>query len=128
MERETGMKSCHSATSKRSPEFARTHAAMRVRPRACLFLILCFGLLTGFVTAAADTARVSTNGFSFVDLSSFAIASEAPTARSLSALPDGLQSFNGVPFRIDRPVLVTGIEAARAGNFFPTAVTGIKVG
>ncbi|HEY0548830.1 MAG TPA: hypothetical protein VGF13_04455, partial [Verrucomicrobiae bacterium] len=100
----------------------------RLRAGVLILLILCFSLLSSSVAQVADTDRVATNGFSFVDLSAFAIAPDEPTARSLSALPDGLQSLNGVPFRIDRPVAVTGIEAARVGDFFPTAVTGIKIG
>jgi protocatechuate 3,4-dioxygenase beta subunit len=128
MEREPGMKSCHSAPSKRSPEPAHARGAARLRRGGFVLLIFCLGLLLSSIAQAADTARVATDGFSFVDLSAFAIAPDEPTARSLSALPDGVQRLNGVPFRLDRPLAVTGIEAARVGDFFPTAATGIKVG
>jgi hypothetical protein len=128
MEREAGMKSCHSATSKPSLDPAHARGAARLRPVGFILFILCMSLLSSSVTQAADTARVATNGFSFVDLSAFAIAPDETTARSFSALPEGRQSFNDIPLRIDQPLAVTGIEAARAGDFFPTAATGIRIG
>ena len=84
-------------------------------------------LLSSHRAGTAEAPRVSTNVFRFVDLSAFANSSEG-SVRQFSILPSGLQNFGGVPFRVDSRVTVTGMESARAGEFFPTAVTGIRIG
>ena len=83
-----------------------------------VFLALLFG-------CAVLAGAAETSGFRFVDLSTAAVASDA-SARQFSMLPAGAQTFHGVPFQISSRLAVTGIESARAGEFFPTEVTGIK--
>ena len=99
--------------------------ALEVPPNALLALFLLLGEATP--TFAANTPLTQASAFRFVDLSSAAAASEV-AARQFSALPAGVQTFHGIPFRIDSRLAVTGIESARAGDFFPTEVTGIKLG
>ena len=53
---------------------------------------------------------------------------DASALRQFSAAPQGQQSFNGVPFTIGAPLVIAGLEAARAGVLFPTEVMGLKVG
>src|SRR3954466_15704757 len=101
------------------------------RPRCDCAVALVVGtlLLLYFPEAshAADITRGTSNGFRFVDLSSFAAPGETP-ARQFSVLPTGRQNFHGVPFQVDSRIAVTGIESARGGEFFPSEVTGIKIG
>ena len=103
--------------------------ALRLRGRRAVALFAGAILLLSAATAgrAAEDGRAQTNGFRFVDLSPFA-ASAGGSVRQFSVLPTGLQNFHGVPFRVDSRLAVTGIECARTGEFFPTEVTGIKVG
>ncbi len=76
----------------------------------------------------SGAAAIDTNGFQCIDLTPFATNSEALTGRQFSAVPKGLQSFRGVPFLIRLPMGLNGMESARAGEHFPTEVTGIKIG
>ena len=69
--------------------------------------------------AAADGDRALVDGFSFVDFLP-ATPAEAAAHRRLPSLPAGVRNFNGIPFRIGSPIAVTGIDSARAGEFFPT--------
>ncbi len=97
----------------------------RRRPGAVLMLLLA--VLCG-VGAEAGGAEAMPKGFSLVDLTPFALGTEEPAARSFSSLPKGESRFHGVPFRVALPVVVTGVEAARVGDFFPPSVTGIPIG
>src|SRR5687768_17808791 len=49
-------------------------------------------------------------------------------SESWSAPPRGRQVLAGVPFEIEGKIEVTGLGSARDGKFFPTRVSGIKVG
>jgi len=51
-----------------------------------------------------------------------------PSLQSWASAPRGAQSFNGVPFKIDGRLAVTGIDDARNGEFHPTRVNNIPVG
>ncbi len=64
-----------------------------------------------------------------VDLSALCAAalSNSPSPQSWSALPRGVQTFGGIPFRIDGKLEVTGLNDARSGEFHPTRVA-IPVG
>jgi hypothetical protein len=44
-----------------------------------------------------------------------------------SQLPRGLQTFDGIPFQIGGKLELTGLEAARHGDFKPSQVTGIPL-
>ncbi len=68
-----------------------------------------------------------TNDFAFVDLPPSPALSES-LARRLSVLPSGLHTFGGILFRAQGFLAVTGMDAARAGEFFPSEVTGIQIG
>src|SRR5436190_4027317 len=85
-------------------------------------------LLLGWAAPLRAADEATTNGFWFVDLSPVAIGAGEPAAREFSALPKGLQFFHGVPFRASLPVAVTGIEAARAGDFFPPSIHDVPIG
>src|SRR4051812_14078374 len=105
--------------------------ALRIRC-GCAFVLFAGTILLLCLAPpgrAADAARKPTeaNGFRIVDLSSYAKSAEG-SARQFSMLPTGFQKFHGVPFRVGSRVAVTGIESARAGEFFPTEVTGVKIG
>src|SRR5437667_247983 len=65
-----------------------------------------------------------------VDLSALCATafSNSPSPQSWSALPRGLQAFDGVPFRIDGKLEVTGMDDARNGEFHPPAIANIPVG
>ncbi len=80
--------------------------------------------------APIGAAQVRTNAFVFVDLSRHAAAVSfgTPSARPLGGPPAGVQAFHGVPFLIRDRVAVTGLEAARQGQFYPTELTAIPVG
>src|SRR3954470_9311142 len=103
--------------------------ALRIRGGCVGALFVGTILLLCSVTSgrAADAGRTQTNGFRFIDLSPYAASTEG-AARQFSILPTGLQNFHGVPFRVGSRVAVTGIESARIGEFFPTEVTGVKIG
>jgi hypothetical protein len=77
--------------------------------------------------AAATSPAVQTNKFRFIDLSSFAMGAEGLATRT-PALSKGIQSYHGIPFAIGARAAVTGIDSARAGEFFPNELIGIKVG
>src|SRR5438445_5134276 len=47
---------------------------------------------------------------------------------SANSWPRGPQNLEGVPFQIGGQLEVTGLEAARRGEFFPSRVTEIPVG
>ena len=55
-------------------------------------------------------------------------AAIAPPAPLWPALPQRALTNGGVPFRPGEPVAVTGLDAARRGDFFPTRVAGLAVG
>jgi hypothetical protein len=94
-----------------------------------LFAVLVLGPVQVSAAPAGD-AKAATNAFAFVDLSPFsrAAARELPAAQMLEALPSGMQVFHGVPFLIRDRISVTGLEAARNGEFFPTELNGISIG
>ena len=103
-----------------------TLASIRSGASGVAFVISAL-LLSEVFSISAEPPRASTNGFRFVDLSAFANSSEG-TVREFSILPSGPQNFGGIPFRVNTRVTVTGMQSARAGEFFPTEVTGIPIG
>src|SRR5437868_6485414 len=106
-----------------SPGPARTILNSLVFRRTGIALTVFIPLL--FIAAHTPAAAVpssATNGFWFADLSAAALRSGDPATRQFSPLPKGLQVFHDVPFRAGAPVVVTGIEAARGGDFFPPSV------
>jgi len=82
------------------------------------------------LAAAAPAPKISTNAFSFVDLAPFSPAppAEASPSPEFDELPSGWRLFNGVPFVIRGRMAVAGLDAARAGEFFPTALPAIPIG
>jgi 5-hydroxyisourate hydrolase-like protein (transthyretin family)/thiol-disulfide isomerase/thioredoxin len=63
-----------------------------------------------------------------LDLSAFAIKPNGLVSDSWSVLPRGTQSMDGVIFVIDGRLEVTGLAAARSGDFSPDRISGIPVG
>ena len=51
-----------------------------------------------------------------------------PSGKPWSLVPRGAQTLDGIPFLLAGKVEVTGLDAARHGNFFPPQITGIPVG
>src|SRR4051794_37586550 len=72
---------------------------------------------------AAPFCRAAEGGFQTIDLTRFyngSLAAESP-------LPQGSQTLGGVPFVIGGKIEVTGIEAARHGEFLPSEIVNIAV-
>ena len=95
---------------------------------ACCRLLILALLISGLALRSLAAESAWPTGYVAVDLTPFALGAEEPAARNFQALPKGAQSFQGVPFRVGRPVVVTGVDAARVGDFFAPAVTGLPVG
>ena len=93
-------------------------------------MLILMGFLLVSLGGSAPAAETAATAASFVpvDLRPFAIQPGEPAARLFSELPKGDRVFRGIPFHVDLPIVVTGIEAARVGDFFPPSVDGIKVG
>ena len=51
-----------------------------------------------------------------------------PAAAAWNALPRGRQTFGGVPFELEGRSQVTGMNAARVGDFSPPRLAGIPIG
>src|SRR5947209_4351688 len=83
-------------------------------------------MLIGLCIPARAAEPASTNAFRPIELPTSAATSEF-LARQFSGLPAGSQTFHGIPFRINSPISVTGMESARNGAFFPSE-TSIKIG
>lgn len=67
--------------------------------------------------------------FQRIDLSRvIASATNGPTEPSWASLPRGQHTFNGVPFQVDGPMAVTGMDDAREGDFYPTRMANLPVG
>lgn len=75
---------------------------------------------------AVGRARAGPRGVFPVDLTPPG-AAIAPPAPLWPALPQRALTNGGVPFRPGEPVAVTGLDAARRGDFFPTRVAGLAV-
>jgi thiol-disulfide isomerase/thioredoxin len=92
-------------------------------------LVICSSWLALSLSLGSTAhGAVAVEGFTLIDLSSFALSPEEPVARQLSALPDGPQTYRGVPFLVSAPMALTGIESARIADVFPHKVVGIKIG
>ena len=90
---------------------------------------LVLGTVAFASTVCAIAAPATAKGFQFVDLALFADSFAAfADGKPLTATPKGVQTYNKVPFRIEKPIAVTGIEAACTGELFPKEIIGIKVG
>ena len=103
----------------------------RLRAGRGLAIVAALQLGWGVACAApAGASHVQTNAFTFVDLPgpAAAVSFETPAARPLAALPAGVQAFHGIPFLIRDRLAVTGMEAARRGQFHPTELNAIPVG
>ena len=68
--------------------------------------------------------------FQPVDLAAICAATftNGPSPKSWNALARGRQTFGGVPFKIDCPLEITGIDDASDGEFHPTRLPAIAVG
>ena len=68
--------------------------------------------------------------FTPIDLSAPCAAafSNAPSPQSWLALPRGTQTLDGVVFKIDGKLEVTGLDDARNGELHPSRLTGLRVG
>ncbi len=80
-------------------------------------------------TLAALVPGIALGDFQPVNLSGIAQSStNAPVEPSWASLPRGPQTFNGVPFRLEGPLAVTGLDDARQGDFHPPRLANIPVG
>ena len=91
-------------------------------------LLLVAGWLAGWLAGGLAQGAEARAGFKTIALAPGAGAVGAPALRGLFALPQGRQVVQGVAFDIGAPVVVTGLDAARGGEVFPTEVRGIPVG
>jgi hypothetical protein len=87
---------------------------------------LAIPALAGFILSL--TAWAQQPVYRVLELSRFATTSNAFSTEVWSLLPKGTQSVDGVGFRIDGRVEVTGLAAARAGSFSRSRISGIPVG
>src|SRR5688572_2057014 len=110
---------------KRKIELGTIHR-LRLGLASCLLL---FAIGGGSSRAIAQAVPAS-GDFRPVDLSSLCTAtfSNVPAAKTWTPLPRGQQTFGGVPFKIDCPLEITGIDDASNGEFHPTRLPAIKVG
>lgn len=103
----------------------------RSRASWSLAWVAALNLVSSVISAApgAGAGQAQTNAFAFVDLSRHAAASSIETtpSRSQGAAPGGMQVFHGVPFQVRDRLAVTGLEAARQGQFYPTELNAIPV-
>ncbi len=105
----------------------KTVPANNQRPgRPATRLQVALGLLACLPLALS--AATPPDGFRALELPAVASVTDASALRQFSAAPQGRHTFNGVPFLIGAPLVVAGLEAARAGVLFPTEVMDIKVG
>jgi len=88
-------------------------------------LVSCALAANGLPTQSPGDSPVS---FHTIDLGPFLTWRLGPDQGQWSAVPRGVQNFDGVPFQIEGLVEVTGLDAAREGDFNPTQVEGIPVG
>ncbi len=84
-------------------------------------------LMTAAAINSAADANVQTTAFRFVDLSPYTRSINETSHRQLPDLAKGVRPLNGVTFQIESPLAVTGIDSARAGEFFPTEIKGITI-
>jgi hypothetical protein len=97
---------------------------LRTPPRSAAVVVALFA-----AAACATAAPAPVRGFQFVDLAPFAGSfAEFADGKPMAAVPKGVQTYHQIPFRIEKPIAVTGIEAARTGELFPKEITGIKIG
>lgn len=75
------------------------------------------------------TVANSTNGFSPLDLAAWANADgDWNLLPAFSTAPTGVQTWNGVPFRVGPPRAVTGLQQAREGQFHPPTLPPVRLG
>lgn len=74
-------------------------------------------------------AANSTNGFSPLDLAGWANPDgDWNLLPAFSTAPTGVQTWEGVPFRLGPPRAVTGLQQARDGQFHPTTLPPVRLG
>src|SRR4051812_14245557 len=87
------------------------------RPRGATVFVAVLVALSGPFCRAADP------GFSKVDLARF----YTTPLSDASPLPRGEQTLGGVPFSLGGKVELTGLDAARHGEFRPSEIVGVPV-
>src|SRR5947209_2170975 len=73
----------------------------------------------------SQTLAQPKNVFRPINLNPFSAATNSTLESAL--FPRGAQTFEGIPFAIDRAIEVTGVEAARHGEFMPPQVPAMPV-
>ncbi|MDB6030684.1 MAG: hypothetical protein JWM16_1022 [Verrucomicrobiales bacterium] len=98
-------------------------------------IILCFALaFLPFWSVAAPVpgpaaTPLRTNGYRFLDLSAYAVPQGSEVSKQFGIIREGLQGFDGVPFKVGEKVALTGLESAsRHGDFYPTEISAITTG
>jgi hypothetical protein len=120
-----------STTSMRTWAFRQPAARARhwVNGWQAVAFMLVLGAVAFASIVCATGAPAPATGFQFIDLAPFADSFAAfADGKPVAAAPKGVQTYHKVPFRIEKPIAVTGIEAARTGELFPKEITGIKIG
>jgi hypothetical protein len=77
--------------------------------------------------AQIQTAQSAGTNFKPLDLSAVSNIPRSNSAPEVVAFPSGKQTIDDVPFVLGGRVAVTGMDAARAGNFLPPQIAGINV-
>src|SRR5262245_9362217 len=114
------------------PEFAKRFEFVRLVGAfvgQLLLAVLSGASLQAQSPSAATTTNITADFFP-IDLSRFVttVFSNVPQGNMWSYLPRGQQTFQGVPFKVDGKLEVTGMDALHISTFFPARVIGIPVG
>ena len=89
--------------------------------------IFLLALILSFAVAAKGQQAGTAHP---LDLTPFITQSftNLPSGKIWGFVPRGAQTLNGIPFLLNGKVEVTGLDAARHGDFLPPRITGIPVG
>ena len=92
--------------------------------------VCALGMCGGVFGAAAPVpASYKTNAFHTLNLAEYSNQiPEGAGTRQTRLIPQGVQVYHGVPFSTGERVLLTGMQSARAGEYFPNQILGIPIG
>src|SRR4051812_35652747 len=94
----------------------------------CRDLLLGIGFALCVIGSEVSAAQPAEANFKPLDLSPFANFPRPNAVPELVEFPSGQQRLAGVPFVLGGRVAVTGMDAARAGDFLPPQISGIAAG
>jgi hypothetical protein len=84
-----------------------------------------FGVFFAFLVVVMAVPSEAANKFHVIDLAPFYAHAEGPSV--FSGLAGGTQTFDSVPFTLSGAIQITGMDAARRGEFWPAEVRNVPV-